>query len=351
MGRRVFLRLHRVLGLAALAFWLLQALTGTLLVYRWEIEDALLPGSAARADPAALGARLDAIAAAGGRTVDVWATSDSATRFDIYYADVAGEQRIMRVDGEGRPLRDAPDAGAFANGAVFDTLTLLHTRLLAGEAGGWIVSLSGVLLLVQLVAGLRLGWPSAGNWRRLLFARPPAAGTAALYGWHRSLGLWLGILILPFVVAGIGLSFEHGLRERIGQEIPLPESAPADAQVGPGQALAIAAALHPGSKLSAMVLPGEGEAWYRIRQRRPGDLSRNWGTSTILLSSADGRVLADHPSQDAPAGRRMVDWLYPFHTGQFAGFAGRGLVLIQGCWLAAMTVLGFLLWRNRRSRS
>ena len=165
------------------------------------------------------------------------------------------------------------------------------------------------------------------------------------------LGLWLGIVVLPFIAAGIGLSFERGLREKIAEEIPEPVSDAAPVRIGPAAALAIAATRHPGSTLSALVLPTDDKPWYRVRQRRPGDIRRNWGTSVLFVSATDGRVLADHDAADAPAGRRLMDTLHPFHTGQFAGFAGRGLVLLQGLWLAATIVLGLQLWRKRRARS
>lgn len=332
-----------------LAFWLLQALAGTLLVFRWEIEDALLPGTAAPADPGGIGARIAGLDSAGARPVDVWATSYAATRFDIYYEDRAGRERIMRVDGAGRILRDAADAGRIANGAVFDTLTEFHTKLLAGEAGSWIVSASGALLVINLTLGLRMAWPRRGQWRTVLFRRIAGAPAARLYGWHRRLGLWLGLPILPFLAAGVLLCFEHGLRARIGQEIVAPAAIPAPQRVGPAEALALAAAEYPGARLSALVLPTEGAPWYRVRQLRPGDLRRNWGTSTLFVSPLDGGILGDHPASAAPVGRRLIDTIYPFHTGQMASVAGRFFVLLQGIWLMVMIVLGLQLWRRRRA--
>ena len=336
------------MGLALAAFWLLQAFTGSLLVFRWELEDALLPGTRAVANAASLGARVESISRVGGRPLDVWASSQAATRFDIYYVDAGGEARVMRVDGRGRVLRDAADAGIFARGAFWDTLTLVHTGLVAGEAGRWIVALSGVSLLCNLVVGLRMAWPRVGQWKRVLITPVYGGGAARLQAWHRRLGLWLGIVILPFIAAGVFLCFEDTMRNRFDAAVPLPRAEQSPVRISPATALAIAHERNPTARLSALILPGDSEPWYRVRQQRPGELPRNWGTSTLFVAAADGRILGDHSAAAAPARRALVDALYPLHTGQAAGAPGRLLVLLQGTWLATMTALGALLWRARR---
>jgi len=350
--KRGIIRLHRALSLVLLAFWALQGSTGTLLAFRWEIEDALLPGPAAAADPEALGARIESIVRDGGRPAVVWSSAASATRFDIFYADSAGTERVLRVDGHGRVLRDGLDGERFANGGVWDTFTLIHTELLAGEAGSWIIAASGLLLVANVIIGLRLAWPRVGSWRRVLLGETAGPRAARLHAWHRRIGLWLGLIVLPFFAAGVLLCFEHGLRELTDQEVSEPPASEKSAsRISVSQALEIAASHHPGSRFSMLGMPSARAPWFRIRQLRPHDMARNWGTSTLFVSAVDGRVLADHPSRAAPAGRKLIDFLYPFHTGQVAGIAGRTLVLLQGIWLVAMVILGFSLWRVRRSRS
>lgn len=346
--KRALLRVHRALGLALAAFWLLQAVTGGLLVFRWELEDLLLAGSRAGADAAGLGARIDDIAHAGGRPTDMWASSQDATRFDIYYVDSGGTSRVMRVDGKGRPLRDSVDAGFFGNGAFWDTLTLVHTGLLAGEPGRWVVAASGATLLFNLGIGLAVAWPRAREWRRVLLGRTAGGVPARTHAWHRRLGLWLGAVILPFIAAGVLLCFEDALRGLFDAGIPVPDAQGAGSPVAASAVLAIAAARQPDARLSAVIMPGDGAPWFLVRQQRPGDIQRNWGTSALLIAASDGRVLLDRPAADAPSIRAAIDTLYPFHTGQIAGTAGRVLVLAQGAWLAVMIALGIRLWRGRR---
>jgi uncharacterized iron-regulated membrane protein len=345
-------RAHRAVGITMAVFWLLQAVTGMLLVFRWELEDTLLAGPRASADAEGLGAAIEEIVRAGGRPIDLWASSQAATRFDIYYTDTDGAPRVMRVDGSGRTLRDAADAGLIGSGAFWDTLTLVHTGLLGGEAGRWVVAASGAILLCNLAVGLRIAWPRAGEWGRALRGRIPGGQAARIRAWHRRFGLWLGALVLPFVAAGVLLCFEDELRTSLAASVPEPPIHEGRSPgIMPAEALAIAAERDPAARLSAMILPGDAEPWYRVRQLRAGDLPRNWGTSTLFIASSDGQVLGEHSAARAPATRALVDAIYPFHTGQAAGTAGRLLVLLQGAWLATMILLGIRMWRGRRWHS
>lgn len=99
-------KLHRYLGLVMALFWLAQAVTGVILVFRWELDDVSVGGTWAPADAQALGSRIDAIAQEGGQVSSVWSNSMGADRFDITYTDAAGAERVMRVDGAGHVFRE-----------------------------------------------------------------------------------------------------------------------------------------------------------------------------------------------------------------------------------------------------
>jgi hypothetical protein len=65
--RRSILKLHRWLSLGAALFWLLQALTGVLIVFHWEITDAGITGSHRPTDLAAIEQRIGALVPPGER--------------------------------------------------------------------------------------------------------------------------------------------------------------------------------------------------------------------------------------------------------------------------------------------
>ena len=129
-----FKKTHRVLGLFMAAFWLVQALTGVLLTFRQELDNATLPGRGAPVVTAGLGQRIESIQHAGGRVSSLWVADFAADQFDLRYV-AAGMERLMRVDGAGRVFRDGLENTPFANGGFFRTLTLVHTSLLAGDTG------------------------------------------------------------------------------------------------------------------------------------------------------------------------------------------------------------------------
>lgn len=346
---------HRYISLALLVFWTLQVLTGILLVFRWEIEDSMVAGvtaSAPAVDPDAIGSRLDAITHDGGKVAQMWASTIESKRFDVGYVDAEGTERAMRIDGAGNTLRDQDPATLFAGSGFFDTLTGLHVDLLAGDAGHWIIRISGIFLFTNLVLGLKLAWPRVGTWRRSLLTRPKGAPVARWYGWHRLLGLWVVPLVLMTIGAGVLLAFEHPLQDALDTPIPTPVGVQPGAVVtAPASAMKTALARFPGATLSAVIMPGEQAPWYRVRVRTAEETLNNWGKTTVFVSATDGRILSDHDARQASAGQSFMYTLFPLHTGQMAGTFGRVVVLLTGFWFIAMGVFGVRLWWGRRRRA
>jgi uncharacterized iron-regulated membrane protein len=278
----------------------------------------------------------------------LWVASHGADRFDVYYADRSGSDRVMRVDGAGRVLRDGADNELFSNGGFFRTLTSIHASLLAGAVGKWIVAISGVLLFSSLLLGLKLAWPRSGTWRRSLFLRPARNAAARLYGIHRTIGLWVAIPALLIIAAGVALVFDDAIESAMGVAHTLPVQAPRGSSTTPGEAISIALARFPGSTLAGFDMPEDDQPWLHIRVRAPGEVPRMYGATTLFVSTADGSVLREDPAATVSAGRAFFDLIYPFHTGQLGALPGRLLLLLIGALLITMGVFGIRLWLTRR---
>ena len=345
-------KVHKYLALALAVFWITQALTGLLMVFRWELEDAVIEGPAAALDTAALGARIDAIDAGPGNltVTQLYATGGLDGRFDLYVDDANEDTTIIRVDGTGHELRQR------ASGTGFIPIAAdVHQTLLSGEVGKWIVGLSGAMLVSVVVMGLVIAWPRRNQWRAVLRPRGARPGAARRYAWHRAVGLWLAIPATVLLTAGVLLRFETYLLSALGLDETPPElaSAPAlpDARVPPGRALDVALARFPGSELSGARMPTVDSPWYRIRVRQPEEWRRVYGTTVVYVSAADARILRVEDALDASRRQAFMSNLYPIHTGEAGGLAGRLLSLATGTWLLAMLVLGLGLWWARRRPS
>ncbi|HVW70819.1 MAG TPA: PepSY-associated TM helix domain-containing protein [Steroidobacteraceae bacterium] len=341
-------KFHRLLGLFAAVFWMVQALTGVALTFRQEIDNASVRGPSVPLQTAGLGERIQAIEQGGGKVSSLWVTNFAADRFEIFYTGTAGTDRAMRVDAAGRALRDGPEHGTLANGGLIRMLTPLHTSLLAGPAGKWIIVVSGLLLITNVVLGLKLAWPRAGQWKQVLTLRPTRNAVARFYGLHRTLGLWIAIPLLIVAAAGVLLQFDDDIEDAFGLAHPLPVDAPVGSAVSPARALDIALARFPGSTLTALTMPADGHAWYCVRVHAPGEISRVFGTTTVFVSTADGSILREYPAQAASVGRALYDSIYPIHTGEIGGLGGRLLLLATGIALLVIGVFGIRLWLVRR---
>jgi uncharacterized iron-regulated membrane protein len=342
-----FAKAHRYLGLGAGLLWLFQILSGSVLVFRAEMENFVVAGAAAPVSVAAIGARLQAIQQAGGEARSMWVANSAANRFVVYYADASGADRAMRIDGAGRVLTDAVD-----DGGVWDTIASLHQRLSAGDVGKWVLTVSGVLLFSNLVLGLKLAWPRAGTWRRTLIPQTVRNPKVRLYGLHRAFGLWAAGPALFVVGAGILLLHQDAIESVVAGEMPEPKGNQTVAVpvTGPGTALAIALAQYPGATLTMLAMPHESSPWYRVRLHAPAESPRMYGATTLYLSAADGRVLQRYEVGTGSAGRVFIDGLYPFHTGSLGGFVGRMLLVALGLLLIVLGVYGLRMWLARSQR-
>lgn len=345
-------RVHQILGLSVAALWLIQIVTGVLLTFRMEIDNTLLGGTDAPLQVESMEQRIRAIQSAGGTVSSVWVTNFAATRFDILYADAAHHERKMRIDGAGRVLRDGTGDSRWVNGGFFATLTDLHTTLLVGEPGKWFIAVSGLLLLSNLILGLKLAWPRRGYWWKSLVLRTSRNAAANLYGLHRTLGLYIAFPLLLLVSAGIALCFDDDLEEalHVVRDPPAIAAAVPRVEIGPARALSLALARFPGATLTALSMPTPQEPWYRVKLHIPGEVSRMYGLTAIYLSPADGTVLREYSAASASPTRLMLDWIYPVHTGEAGGVVARVLLVCIGIALLAMGYLGIRLWSVRSAQ-
>lgn len=349
IARSGLLGLHRWLSLAAMLFWVLQAASGVLIVFHWELEDALIRAPHHPTDPAAIETRLRELAPLGSGLVieSVWTSGGASDRYDVYVETPDGEaERTVRIDGAGNVLRTLTPIES----GVFDAIVGFHHDLLAGETGSWIVGISGLLLASNIVIAMFMAWPTR---KRLRALRPPPKamhGVQRVYGWHRAIGFWGMLPALALSSAGVLLVFQNSVERWLD---PTSISAPIEpwtavSPPGFGNVVEAAMALYPDARLADVSFPTAASATWRVRLRTDGEARRAYGRTVVFVSGNSGQILANLPASDNTPRRAFLDGLFPFHTGEIAGLPGRIAVLATGLWLLSMSLLGFLLWKMRR---
>lgn len=342
--RRRVLTVHRWLSLGAAVFWLLQAITGVLIVFHWEIADASLSTIHRPINLHAIEQRVDALVEPGGQIGAVWTTGGLSDRYEIDFEDKDGVGRTVRIAGDGTIIDTPSVSGATA----MAFLVGFHHDLL-GTWGSWVVSLSGILLCTNLLLGLAAAWPKRGTWRLALKPATRGPDVARLYSWHRAVGLWAVIPALVIVATGTLMKFEDGVGTMVGEApVTLPANPVSGPPIGFATAATVALAAIPDSTLVQVAWPRQDDATYRVRVRAPGEIRRAYGGSIVLVDANTGAVRVVHPIADAEPARAFMSALFPIHTGEAGGLIGRLLTLAIGLWLIVMIAAGGLLWLKRR---
>ena len=343
---------HKYLGLTFGVLWLLQALTGVLLVFNGEIDDALLRGPDRALAPAAFAAAVTQLAAVRPEATltYIMASEGSPHRYDLLFTDKDDHTRSVRVDGEGSVLRERPRDYDYPAPGIFQTAHDFHETLFAGDRGKWFLGLSGLLLLSNLLLGLKLAWPGRGQpWRRVVL--PGSAGPPAVrfFKWHRALGVCVLLPAIVMVACGVLQEWPPDALLGVDDTAPTAHQSTRPDFVPLGTALATALARYPGASLAIIRMPDADQPWYRVRLRQAAELRRVFGQTTVYVDARDGAVLRDSDAFKLALNERIVNAIYPIHSGEAFGICGRLIVLATGLSLLAMGVLGAGMWWTRRA--
>ncbi len=326
--RRAVVATHRWIGVIAALLWLLQALTGVLIVFHWEIDDAITPGAHRATDWNAIEKAVEPM-----HPSSMWTTAGKRDRYDVFVDD-----GVIRIDGAGNVLRKGPDGG------IVEKVVVLHQSLLAGKVGRRINGTSGLFLLSNLTLGIIAAWPRRGQWKRALSLSKSPARIATLYSWHRALGLWLVIPAFVAIAAGVFLAFDFDVARD-----PEPPPVAGVPGIGLTEAVGRATGEFGGAEVSGISFPTKENATWTFTLKQHGEVRRAYGKSRLFLSAVDGRVLGRSDALRESSARKFVDYLFSFHTGEVAGLGGRLIVLTIGLWLISMILLGLALWQARRA--
>lgn len=362
--------LHRWLGLALGIPLVLAGLSGTVLVFAEQIDAALNPRLFHSLAPCVAPLDLDGAVASLRRhwpqaqvsRVELPAHAGGSYRL-LFRAPgmVAGEAMLDACDGAVLGSRDRAVVGI--DGLhLMPTLQAWHLNLLLGQPGRAALGYLGLVWLVLLAAGLLLAWPRHRQWRRALSINLRQHTYRSHVDLHRAIGIVSAALLITTSFTGV----YNGLPEQTRGALALLTDVAADHRaigqgrhrdgdpaIGWSEARAIAGQyLGDGAGEGAALLaiqrqPQRGV--YLARLRRADDVQRS-GTLRLFISMRDGSVLATVDPLAGSGGDRFLASLYPWHSGQLGGMAGRGLIVLAGLLPALFFITGISTWVLRRNK-
>jgi uncharacterized iron-regulated membrane protein len=348
--RRLLLNLHLWLGLAAGAVLVCTALSGSILAFQPDLDRWLHPslhrasGASTRSSERELLAR--ATGAAGG---------SGAPAIERVELGGSNESQVVSMRSGARVYID-PHTGAILGirsgetplervlGGIFQ----FHVRLLAGNAGQWVVDVATALLLLLVPSGVILWW----NRKRLAIRRG-ANARQVTWDLHSVAGIYGSAFVTALAVSGLLLAWEQPLywlaRAKPEREPAVPHSVvpvavdAASAAGDPDAWLGAAARALPGQRPEQVLMPLTTRSAAQVVLRGPGGL----GHSTVFVDRYDAHVLRVDEFARGPRAVRAHVLDRAVHTGAIGGFAARVVLALASLAVAVLAVTGTILWWKR----
>lgn len=236
---------------------------------------------------------------------------------------------------------------------LMPTLFHLHRYLVAGETGKVVVAVTGVSLALAMLTGMVLWWPRmtrsaiwnalsvrhGGNWPRFNFQL------------HRAGGFFAAPVLLITALSGVYFNMPQWVKPVVEVFTTItPTSKVLNKSPGSNDAISASAAVlsaqarFPEARVSRVSFPAGAGQPFEIRVRQPGELRMGPGATRVSIDSGNGSVLRVLDPERARGGDKLISWLFPLHTGEAFGLAGRIFISLVGFLPLAFFVTGLVIW-------
>ncbi|MBK8816140.1 MAG: PepSY domain-containing protein [Methylococcaceae bacterium] len=375
--RKRWLDVHLWLGLGFGFFLAIIGLTGSVLVFWHELDEAINQ-SLYEAEPSVnlKPKSFDEILAAAKQNApkgwnSVWLDAPQENGnyvFGFYYPEASPKPE----EAESLNIVVNPYTAEVTGRRVFyhswhplkhsfvGFLFKLHYALFLGETGGTIVGILAVFFFVSVMTGLILWWPLTGNWKRVLTIKRRASTERFNHDLHQSAGFYSLIVMMCLLMSGLYFNLPDQFRwlvERFSTLTPEVEakvSVELHKQDFPIQnALSRAQALYKDATAHFYTFGNSENATVTACYKDiPSLRSKVLDMGCVVIDPISGDILQIKDSAHGSGGDVFMQWQWPLHSGAAFGWTGRILVFITGLLCPLIFVTGVIRWlQKRRAKS
>ncbi|PIF43937.1 putative iron-regulated membrane protein [Chryseobacterium sp. 52] len=251
---------------------------------------------------------------------------------------------------------------------VFNILKYIHwSLLLNSEWGKYVVGIPTVLFIFMLITGIILWWPKNKNARkgRIWFSwKNVKTWKRRNYDLHNVLGFYASFFALLISITGIYFAYPYvkntfNLALSGSTELPKEkEMKSPDSLMAKNSSVYDLAAqetrkLYARSSSFRIPLNGKnkkGKELKNIPVTVYGEEGRFSERNALIFDKYSGKLLAEKPHQKLSNAEKYANANYDIHTGSYFGLFGKILWFITGLICTSLPVTGFLVWWGKQKK-
>lgn len=363
--RKLWLNMHLYLGLIFGLFFVMTAVTGSLLAFYVEIDELLHPELIIEGKANQQKQSYETLFQALKVTEP---TRDKAWRLELpedpngivtarYYKPTETEHLafaplMVSLNPYTAEVVSNRFWGDFAMTWIYD----LHFTLLLDTNGRLAISIIGIFIFLSLCTGIYLWWPSKHVLKTAFTFKRHTSRQRNNYDIHKLTGIYSLPILVVIVATGVllglppvkpavnALSALYSPENTQSTLIDNKQRLPLDHIVN------IAQQQFTTANVKWIETPDGITGSYRINLRQEGEPSQRFPKTNVWLDQYSGKILAIRDVYKDSAGDTFLRWLHPLHSGQAFGLTGRIIVCISGLLPIILFVTGIIRWRQKQRK-
>ncbi|MDN3695698.1 PepSY-associated TM helix domain-containing protein [Chryseobacterium tructae] len=251
---------------------------------------------------------------------------------------------------------------------VFNILKYIHWGLLLNsEWGSYVTGIPTVLFIIMLITGIILWWPKNKNARKGRFWfnwENVKNWKRKNYDLHNVLGFYASFIALVMSVTGIYFAYPY-VKNSFNLAISGYWESPKEKEIKSPDSLMAKRSdifditalqtekLYAGSSSFRITLNGKNKKGKELKNLPVtvyGQDGRFSERNLLTFDKYSGKLLANKPHHKLKAAEKYANANYDVHTGSYFGLFGKIIWFIAGLICTSLPVTGFLVWWGKRKK-